>query len=126
MSRYYVKVFTDDSNEKEWNDLNPDEIHHIEFKGKWYDEVQHGRWTRYEYSTNNRWRKCSVCGKGDEYINEFGFVAIRNYCPNCGAKMDDNWEEPAINPCRGCKDYDGKGGCISNGGCGAKMDEVEK
>ncbi len=36
-------------------------------------------------------------------------------------KMDDNWEEPAINPCRGCEDYDGKGGCISKGGCGAKM-----
>lgn len=51
------------------------------------EEVQHGRWTRYEYSTNNRWRKCSVCGRGDEYINEFGFVAIRNYCPYCGAKM---------------------------------------
>ncbi len=52
-------------------------------------EVRHGRWTRYEYSTNNRWRKCSVCGRGDEYINEFGLVAIRNYCPNCGAKMDE-------------------------------------
>ena len=50
--------------------------------------VKHGKWTRYEFSTNNRWRKCSVCGMGDEYINEFGIVAIRNYCPNCGAKMD--------------------------------------
>lgn len=50
-------------------------------------EVRHGRWTRYEYSTNNRWRKCSVCGRGDEYINEFGLIAIRNYCPYCGAKM---------------------------------------
>ncbi len=54
---------------------------------------RHGRWTRYEYSTNNRWRKCSVCGMGDEYINEFGFVAIRNYCPNCGAKMSEVEDE---------------------------------
>jgi len=34
------------------------------------------------------------------------------------------YEEPEINPCRGCDDYDGQGGCKSNGGCGAKMDEV--
>ena len=33
-------------------------------------------------------------------------------------------EEPKINPCRGCDDYDGQGGCKSNGGCGAKIDEV--
>ena len=32
-------------------------------------------------------------------------------------------EEPEINPCRGCLDYDGKGGCKSNGGCGAKIGE---
>ena len=31
-------------------------------------------------------------------------------------------EEPEINPCRGCTDYDGQGGCKSNGGCGAKME----
>lgn len=60
--------------------------------------------------------ECSLCG--------FVGPATR-YCPNCGAKMDDNLEEPAINPCRGCEDYDGKGGCISKGGCGAKM-EVEE
>lgn len=33
-------------------------------------------------------------------------------------KMDKEWEEPEINPCRGCKDYNGRGGCLSNGGCG--------
>ena len=47
-----------------------------------------------------------------------------------GAKMDEyEWQEPEIpyiNPCRGCDDYDGQGGCKSNGGCGTwiKMDEV--
>lgn len=25
--------------------------------------------------------------------------------------------EPDINPCRGCDDYDGNGGCASEGGC---------
>lgn len=53
------------------------------------DPVKHGRWLPYEFATNKRWRKCSVCGTADEYINEFGLVAIRNYCPNCGAKMDN-------------------------------------
>lgn len=30
----------------------------------------------------------------------------------------EEFEEPEINPCRGCEDYDGYGGCKSNGGCG--------
>ena len=38
----------------------------------------------------------------------------------------NEWQEPEINHCRGCDDYDGQGGCKSNGGCGAKMDEVEE
>ena len=32
-------------------------------------------------------------------------------------KVFEDWEEPEINPCRGCTDYDGHGGCKSNGGC---------
>ena len=36
----------------------------------------------------------------------------------------EEWEEPEINPCRGCRDYDGRGGCISNGGCA--KDEVKE
>lgn len=34
-----------------------------------------------------------------------------------------DWEEPEINQCRGCDDYDGRGGCKSNGGCGAERSE---
>lgn len=33
-------------------------------------------------------------------------------------RSEDDWEEPEINPCRGCDDYDGRGGCKSHGGCG--------
>lgn len=40
-------------------------------------------------------------------------------------RVETTQEESEINPCRGCEDYDGKGGCKSNGGCGAKMDEKE-
>ena len=32
-------------------------------------------------------------------------------------------EEPEINPCRGCKDYDWRGGCKSNGGCGMDFND---
>lgn len=45
-----------------------------------------GRWMAYEVG-DERWRKCSVCGTADEYINHLGLVAIRNYCPSCGARM---------------------------------------
>ena len=54
-----------------------------------YEPVRHGHWMPYEFATNNRWRKCSVCGTADEYINEYGTEAIRRYCPFCGAKMDE-------------------------------------
>lgn len=123
MSNYYVRVFTDDSNEIEWKNLIPDEIHYIEFKGKRYAEVRHGKWIGKPiagYSTV----KCSVCGVA--YTENSGRWS---YCPNCGSDMrsiDDEvvdlpMEEPEINPCRGCEDYDGQGGCISKGGCGARM-----
>ena len=83
-----MKVFTDDSNVKEWEDLTPDEIHHIEFKGKRYDEVRHGEWvfkfycgnmSGYDYGMN-----CSVCGK--PMYRQFA-EKMPPYCPNCGARM---------------------------------------
>lgn len=80
--------------------------------------VRYGQWKGKPiagYSTV----KCSECG--DVFMENSGKW---NYCPNCGAKMNENeWEEPEINPCRGCIDYDGRGGCKSNGGCGV-TDEV--
>lgn len=90
MSNYLVKVYTDDSNVKEWEDLNPDEIHHIEFKGKRYDEVKHGRWDR-KYRANFM---CSVCKywviTTDEYGNRIdGDMDDYLYCPNCGSRMDE-------------------------------------
>lgn len=75
---------------------------------------KHGHWI--EIDRGLLWQ-CSEC--------EHYSISGGDYCEWCGAKMDENeWEEPEINPCRGCVDYDGRGGCKSNGGCGAKMDEV--
>ena len=92
------------------------------------EPVRHGHWKPASRSKNDKSRiyQCTECGN---FLDFHGVNAGRgdgNYCPNCGARMDeDDWEEPEINPCRGCEDYDGRGGCKSNGGCGAEIDEVK-
>ena len=80
------------------------------------EPIRHGRWIR--HSGVLIAYKCPLCRKFHKYDTP--------YCPHCGAKMDEDWEEPEINPCRGCTDYDGQGGCKSNGGCGAEMNEVSE
>ena len=88
--------------------------------------VRHGHWLRTEAYPHRIY--CSECYttfiRNDEFLHLEDIP--HGYCPNCGAKMDreeeNKYEEPEINPCRGCEDYDGKGGCKSQGGCGAKMD----
>lgn len=93
--------------------------------------VKHGRWS---LSEDRYWKTCSECGAEVDvsmglgiYIDDIE-VNEMNYCPFCGAKMDeerieDDYEEPEINPCRGCEDYDGKGGCLSCGGCGERRED---
>ena len=55
-----------------------------------YEPVRHGRWVLeiYSYSTP----KCSCCGWKMPY-SEDSTLDARNYCPNCGAKMDAEVEE---------------------------------
>ena len=56
--------------------------------------VVHGEWLPFEYG-DDTWHKCSVCGIADKYKGSMprpsGTIAeweyVRNYCPNCGAKM---------------------------------------
>ena len=53
-----------------------------------------GEWVPFEYG-DERWHKCTACGVADRYIEYVErpngttgkLVAIRNFCPNCGAKM---------------------------------------
>lgn len=60
------------------------------------EPVRHGRWEPYEFG-DDTWHKCSVCGTADKYINivvrkgfaDVRLVSKRNYCPICGAKMDE-------------------------------------
>ena len=53
-------------------------------------EVVHGRWI-VEIDGNFRNAKCSACGK--DYACHIGMLQLQNfgYCPNCGAKMDGDW-----------------------------------
>jgi rubrerythrin len=44
------------------------------------EPVKHGKWI--EYPTADGMNQCSVCG-----VLRFG---ESNYCPNCGARMDEN------------------------------------
>lgn len=106
------------------------------------EPVRHGHWIGVSQTNMtileklffpSRVFKCSVCGNYLDFDGVNFGRGSANYCPNCGAKMsrdeENKYEEPEINPCRRCEDYDGKGRCLSHGGCGegreyAKMDNI--
>ena len=47
------------------------------------EPVRHGKWIGYAGTIGN---ECSVCGK---WIDVLQGTAEMNYCPNCGARMDE-------------------------------------
>ena len=86
----------------------------VKFLALMDDEKQKkGKW---ELHTDERfdidYYKCSECG-----YEPYRKMDISNFCPNCGADMRPQDKEPEFNPCCGCEDYDGEGGCKSKGGC---------
>ncbi len=53
--------------------------------------IRHGRWIP-EYGSMDRvdyWH-CSVCDSDFQYI---GVTSLYDYCPNCGAKMDEGQDK---------------------------------
>lgn len=60
-------------------------------------EQKHGRWIEFTrpadrlFGLFQPYRKCSECGK--DFIG--GADHGTNYCPNCGAKMDDDYSSPS-------------------------------
>lgn len=52
------------------------------------EPVRHGRWETSDIPGEHF--KCSECGGGCWYYDYHGDVAKSNYCPNCGAKMDED------------------------------------
>lgn len=64
-----------------------------------------------------RWQNTPMC-----WITYRQLLDDYDFC--CGGiRREDDYEEPEINPCRGCEDYDGKGGCKSQGGCGERRED---
>ena len=56
--------------------------------------VAHGEWilvgtNEHDYETSVE-EKCSLCGR---YVYRYDTQPQDNYCPNCGAKMDENWKQ---------------------------------
>jgi len=62
-------------------------------------ERQEGKWVPYEFG-NERWHKCTNCGKPTQYkidvLRKDGTInrltEKQDYCPNCGAKMEEEKE----------------------------------
>lgn len=54
----------------------------------WAESVRRGRWI--ELAMTGEY-KCSVCGRGSRSENIFQYIPklYWNYCPNCGAKMEE-------------------------------------
>ena len=51
-----------------------------------YAPVKKGKWIAVEYNDGTVRTECSVCGYGR------GVPPVKNYCPNCGAKMERSEE----------------------------------
>ena len=49
-------------------------------------EVRHGRWKDY---SDDGYYECSVCGEAWTFIDGTPKDNNANYCPRCGAKMDE-------------------------------------
>jgi len=50
--------------------------------------VVRGRWVEFETETSPRRNECSECG----YITNPWLAHVYNFCPNCGALMEDHKE----------------------------------
>ena len=55
--------------------------------------VRHGRWIMKKTSAGASYTICSHCNASVKYNDEYGTAIMNlkgaNYCPNCGAKMEE-------------------------------------
>lgn len=51
-----------------------------------------GHWEKSKFS-NDRWHKCSECGRLSERTDRNGFKLVCNYCRVCGADMREDGEQ---------------------------------
>lgn len=55
--------------------------------------VKHGKWLKRDDMPRIVECKCSVCGYADYPSKNDRYWFERNYCPNCGAKMDGGQDD---------------------------------
>ena len=55
--------------------------------------VKHGKWLKRDDMPRIVECKCSVCGYADYPSKSDRYWFERNYCPNCGAKMDGGQDD---------------------------------
>lgn len=96
MSR--IKIFVESQDEKTWEEICDDvatgKTNYIDFKGVVFNRVKHGHWTDNGHIGKRRW--CSVCGGiAFEEYDDYGLAEVTetDYCPHCGAKMDEKVEQ---------------------------------
>ena len=80
---YKVKIYTDDPDVNDWEDLTPDKFNNIDFKGKHFKEIKYGH--NLNFDTSSLF-ECSIC-HWSCWDTLCGDTTTYNYCPNCGARM---------------------------------------
>ena len=74
----------------EWDDIAPTRDEFINFlksrKRANVKEIVYGKWIPTKYPFMNECEDCSSCGYRTVWGHRY------NYCPNCGAKMDESDE----------------------------------
>ena len=87
MSKYIINFTSSDPNVNSWDDVDEKKLQTVYIRGKEFKEIKRGRWIidrefGNDVMSDEQMVICSVCGKGI-------FWGKQNYCPNCGAKMDE-------------------------------------
>ena len=79
--------------EKTWEEICDDvatgKTNYIDFRGVVFNRVKHGHWEQIWEDANQIQARCSCCGM----VFWIGKGRDGNYCPNCGAKMDEVEDE---------------------------------
>lgn len=55
--------------------------------------VRHGKWVKAHWKNSVSCANCSICGFEAYHYDFQGVQKTYNYCPNCGARMDEEEQQ---------------------------------